>query len=207
MTMTNFVKTDHWSMIDEGFIATWNRSDGEYIKNRVKALKLGYYSDSESQQFLTHLDEITKRKWNDQKAGYELLEPIEASYKYDKITDYGLSLFCALIVGKPAKLISHMGIGDGVGETYDYQDVMYSERVRYAFGDEGYINNLGRTLRFHMTFDIMLASATFTEMGLFNNPLLGVGPMVSRSVFDPGVDHTSGYNYITGSYLITTLSA
>jgi hypothetical protein len=201
------VKPDFYKLVDEGYIATWDKTTGRHIRYKTLAARLGYVNEVEMFNFLTLLDSNVKRKWNDQKTGYELFEPMAASYKYDKITDYGLSLFCAAIVGKPIQHVSHMGIGDGAGPTYDYQDVMYSERVRYAFGDEGYINALGRTLRFHMTFDIMLANATFTEIGLFNNPNLGVGPMISRSEFDPGVEHVSGYNYITGSYLITTLSA
>lgn len=198
---------DYVKLIDEGYLASWDKNTGAFIKRKMQAARLGYYTVKDTFSLLSYMDEQAKRKWNDQKGGYSLLEPLAASYKFDKITDYGLSLFCAAIVGKSIQHVSHMGIGDGVGETYDYQDVMYSERVRYAFGDEGFINNLGRTLRFHMTFDIMLASATFTEIGLFNNPTLGVGPMISRSVFDPGIEHTSGYNYVTGSYLITTLSA
>jgi hypothetical protein len=199
---------DYWKLVDEGFLATWDKAEGEYIKNKIRALKLGYGDNEEAELFFSYLDEVTRRKWNDQHSGYGVLEPISAGWKYDKITDYGLSLFCAAIVGKSIQHVSHMGIGNGPGDTFDYQDVMYSELVRYSFVvDEGYINNLGRTIRFHMTFDIMLASATYTEIGLFNNPTLGVGPMISRSEFDPGVEHTSGYNYITGSYLITTLSA
>lgn len=200
-------KTDHWKLLDEAFIATWDEKDGKQIQDFTKACKLGYVSPESAASFFDHLNHTVKRKWNDQTITSNNLNPIEASYKYDKITDYGLSLFCALIVGKTAPLISHMGIGDGAGDTYDYQDTLYSEKVRLAFADQGYINSLGRTLRFHMTYDIMMASATFTEIGLFNNPNLGVGPLVARSVFDPGVVHTSGFNYITGSYLISTLSA
>lgn len=200
-------KTDHLTLIDEGFLASWDEKTGERIWKHIQAAKLGYISTEQIFNLLDYLDMETKRKWNDQHGGYYAAEPLDASYKYDKITDYGLSLFCALIVGKTAPLISHMGIGDGAGDTYDYQDTLYSEKVRLAFADQGYINSLGRTLRFHMTYDIMMASATFTEIGLFNNPNLGVGPLVARSVFDPGVAHTSGFNYITGSYLISTLSA
>lgn len=199
-------KTDHWKLIDEGFLASWDQFDGQVIKDFTLACHLGYISDETGAEFFDSINTTVKRKWNDQKGGYGL-EPLEASYKYDKITDYGLSLFCALIVGKTAPLISHMGIGDGTGDTYDYQDTLYAEKVRLAFSDQGYINSLGRTLRFHMTYDIMMASATFTEIGLFNNEHMGVGPLVARSVFDPGVEHTSGFNYITGSYLISTLSA
>jgi len=207
MYMGNNTKVDYWKLVDEGFLASWNKHDGEIITNRIRAAKLGYIDESKIFDFMTYLDADSKRKWNDQRSGYVIGEPIEASYKYDKITDYGLSLFCALIVGKTAPLISHMGIGDGAGDTYDYQDTLYAEKVRQAFSDQGYINSLGRTLRFHMTYDIMMASATFTEIGLFNNEHIGVGPLIARSVFDPGVEHTSGFNYITGSYLISTLSA
>ena len=135
-----------------------------------------------------------------------LLKIFQISVLY-RITDYGLTLFCGRIVGKSLPLISHMGIGDGVGETYEYQDTLFAEKVRYAFGADGYINALGRTLRFHMTYDIMMSQATFTEIGLFNNPDLGVGPLIARSVFNPGISHDPGVNYITGSYLISTLSA
>jgi len=171
------------------------------------SLKLGYIDEHSAAKFFDNINDTVRRTWNDQTLKPEQIAPIDCAYKYDKITDYGLSLFCGLIVGKSMPLISHMGIGDGVGITYDYQDTLFGEKVRYAFGDEGYINSLGRTLRFHMTYDIMLASATFTEIGLFNNPNLGVGPLIARSVFDPGVEHISGFNYITGSYLISTLSA
>jgi len=200
-------KTDHWKLIDEAFIATWNEEQGQIIKDFTRACHLGYVSDEQGALFFDNVNDSIRRTWNDQTLKPGHFEPMDASYKYDKITDYGLSLFCALIVGKTAPLISHMGIGDGAGDTYDYQDTLYSEKVRLAFADQGYINSLGRTLRFHMTYDIMMASATFTEIGLFNNANLGVGPLVARSVFDPGVVHTSGFNYITGSYLISTLSA
>lgn len=198
---------DDVRLVDEGFLASWDEDTGERIKNITHGARLGYYDDVYVAKFFDNLNDSIKRKYNDQTLKPEQVEPLEASYKYDKITDYGLSLFCALIVGKSAPLISHMGIGDGAGDSYDYQDTLYAEKVRLAFTDQGYINSLGRTLRFHMTYDIMMASATFTEIGLFNNPNLGVGPLIARSVFDPGVEHVSGFNYITGSYLITTLSA
>lgn len=212
-------KTDHWKLIDEGFLASWDMHTGEHILKMTQAAKLGYIDEITASKFFDNINDSIRRSYNDQtlhpcspiggalSSDKYYFEPIESSYKYDKITDYGLSLFCALIVGKTAPLISHMGIGDGSGDTYDYQDTLYAEKVRLAFSDQGYINSLGRTLRFHMTYDIMMASATFTEIGLFNNPNIGVGPLVARSVFDPGVVHTSGFNYITGSYLISTLSA
>lgn len=200
-------KYDAVKLVDEGFLASWDKVTAKIITDKTTAFRLGYLTEDQAITFFTSLDNEVKRKWNDQRFGYVIGEPIEASYKYDKITDYGLSLFCALIVGKTAPLISHMGIGDGAGDTYDYQDTLSAEKVRLAFSDQGYINSLGRTLRFHMTYDIMMASATFTEIGLFNNEHMGVGPLVARSVFDPGVEHTSGFNYITGSYLISTLSA
>jgi hypothetical protein len=168
---------------------------------------LGYLDEPTASHYLDNINDTVKRVYYDKTLKPEQIEPLEASYKYDKITDYGLSLICALIVGKSVPLISHMGIGDGTGDSFDYQDTLYAEKVRYAFADQGYINSLGRTLRFHMTFDIMLASADYSEIGLFNNPTLGTGPLVARSVFNPSVSHTSGFNYITGSYLISTLSA
>jgi hypothetical protein len=198
---------DHFKLVDEGFLASWGKNEGIFIKNYVDFCRQGVLDEVHADMFFSELNKSIKRKWNDQKSGYEAFEPLEASYKYDKITDYGLSLFCALIVGKSVPLISHMGIGDGTGDSFDYQDTLYAEKVRYAFADQGYINSLGRTLRFHMTFDIMLASADYSEIGLFNNPTLGTGPLVARSVFNPSVSHTSGFNYITGSYLISTLSA
>lgn len=198
---------DKATFIDEGFLASWDESTGNRIQNITTAARLGYIDEDVAARFFDNVNDSIRRTWNDQTLRPEQIAPIEASYKYDKITDYGLSLFCSLIVGKSVPLISHMGIGDGTGATYDYQDTLYAEKVRYAFSEEGYINSLGRTLRFHMTYDIMLASATFSEIGLFNNPNLGVGPLIARSTFDPGVDHVSGFNYITGSYLISTLSA
>lgn len=198
---------DEAKFIDEGFLASWDIRQGEKILGVTRACKLGYIDEHSAAKFFDNINDTVRRTWNDQTLKPEQIAPIDCAYKYDKITDYGLSLFCGLIVGKSMPLISHMGIGDGVGVTYEYQDTLFGEKVRYAFGDDGYINSLGRTLRFHMTYDIMLASATFTEIGLFNNPNLGVGPLVARSVFDPGVEHVSGFNYITGSYLISTLSA
>jgi hypothetical protein len=198
---------DKAKFLDEGFLASWDLHAGERISKITKAARLGYLDDITASKYFDDINDSIRRTWNDQTLQPQQIAPIEASYKYDKITDYGLSLFCSLIVGKSVPYISHMGIGDGSGATYDYQDTLYAEKVRYAFGDEGYINSLGRTLRFHMTYDIMLASATYTEIGLFNNPNIGVGPLVARSTFDPGVIHTSGFNYITGSYLISTLSA
>lgn len=201
-------KYDAVKLVDEGFLASWDERDAKIIKDFTLACHLGYVSDETGAKFFDNINNSIKRKWDDHKTPKSgMMEPYDASYKYDKITDYGLSLFCALIVGKTAPLISHMGIGDGAGDTYDYQDTLYAEKVRLAFSDQGYINSLGRTLRFHMTYDIMMASATFTEIGLFNNEHMGVGPLIARSVFDPGVEHTSGFNYITGSYLISTLSA
>lgn len=203
----NLTQSDYVKLVDEGFLASWDQRDGEIIKNFTEACRLGYASAETAALFFDNVNNIIMRKWNDQTPLSGQIEPLECSYRYDKITDYGLSLFCSLIAGKSVPLISHMGIGDGTGDTYDYQDTLYAEKVRLAFSESGYINSLGRTLRFHMTFDIMLPSATFTEIGLFNNPNLGVGPLIGRSTFNPGVIHTSGSNYITGSYLISTLSA
>lgn len=203
----NEVKIDYVKLVDEGFLASWDAETGQRIDNVITAARLGYIDEEKAAYFMDNINDTIRRTWNDQTLKPEQVEPIQAAYKFDKITDYGLSLFCSLIAGKSMPLISHMGIGDGTGDTYDYQDTLYAEKTRLAFSESGYINSLGRTLRFHMTYDIMLPSATFTEIGLFNNPNLGVGPMVGRSTFDPGVVHTSGSNYITGSYLISTLSA
>jgi len=203
----SILPSDKAQFIDEGFLASWDEQAGKRISKITQAARYGYIDDITASKYFDDINDSIRRTWNDQTLHSHQIAPIEAAYKYDKITDYGLSLFCSLIVGKSVPLVSHMGIGDGAGDTYDYQDTLYAEKVRYAFDEEGYINSLGRTLRFHMTYDIMLASATFTEIGLFNNPNIGVGPLVARSVFNPGVIHTSGFNYITGSYLISTLSA
>jgi len=200
-------KEDYYKLIDEGFLASWDDQAGERIKNLTTAARLGYLDEIQAKHFFDNIDDAIRRTWNDQTLRPEQIEPIEASYKFDKITDYGLTLFCNLIVGKTGNYVSHMGIGDGLGTTYEYQNVLFAEKERYAFGDAGYINSLGRSLRYHMTFDIMEASANFSEIGLFNTGVLNTGPLIARSVFDPAVVHTSGFNYITGSYLITTLSA
>lgn len=198
---------DSVKLVDEGFLASWDPFAGKQIRKTITAARLGYIDEQTAAKYLDSLNDTVKRSWNDQTLLPEQLEPLQASYKYDKITDYGLSLFCGLIAGKSLPLISHIGIGDGVGETYDYQDTLFAERVRLALADTGYSNSQGRTLRFFNTYDIMMASATFTELGLFNNPHIGVGPLIARSVFSPGVEHVSGFNYITASYLINTLSA
>jgi hypothetical protein len=200
-------KEDFYTLQDEGFIASWDKQTGERIQKVTQAARLGYLDEIQAKHFFDNIDDTIRRTWYDQTLKPEQIAPIEASYKFDKITDYGLTLFCNLIVGKTGNYISHMGIGDGLGTTYEYQDVLFAEKVRYAFGDAGYINSLGRSLRYHMTFDIMEASANYSEIGLFNTSVLNTGPMIARSVFDPAVVHTSGFNYITGSYLITTLSA
>lgn len=204
---TNACIYDSYKIIDESYLASWNKADGQKILLVNEAARTGHITVEEAFKFYRDMETAIKRKWNDQSSNYEFIQPLAASYKFDKITEYGLSLFCALAVGKSAKIISHMGIGDGVGPTFDYQDVLYAEKIRYAVGEKGYFNSLGRSIRFHVTFDIMEPSYTFSEAGLFNNGTLGAGPMIARASFDPAVEHTSGYNYITSNYLINTLSA
>lgn len=198
---------DTYKITDESFLATWNYEDGQKILKINEAARAGQLTPEEVFRFHEDMEKTIRARWNDKRSGFEFVEPMDVSYKFDKITDYGLSLFCALAVGKSATPVSHMGIGDGSGATFDYQDVLYAEKLRYALGEKGYFDALGRTIRFHVTYDIMEPSYTFTELGLFNNPTPGAGPLVARAVFDPGVSHTSGVNYITANYLISTLSA
>ena len=186
-------------------MAAWSKEDGQKIIQITKACREGAIDEVRAHKFFSLMEDSIKRKWNDQTTVSEY-EPLAASYKYDKLTEYGLSLFCALAVGKSVKIVSHMGIGDGSGPTFDYQDTLYAEKLRYAIGEQGYYNSLGRTIRFHVTYDIMSPSYTFTEAGLFNNPVLGAGPLVARAGFDPAIEHTSGYNYVTSNYIISTLS-
>lgn len=198
---------DFWKLQDEAFLATWCPKDGEKIRDMTTAARYGYLDEERASRYFDNLNNGVKRIWNDQTLQEGQIEPEEASYKQDMITDYGMTLFCNLIVGKFQPLISHMGIGDGTGATYGYMDVLFAEKVRLAFGQAGYINALGRTLRYQMTFDIMVPSYDFAEIGLFNTEVLGSGPLIARSVFNPVVPHVSGSNYITAAYIVTTLSS
>ncbi|MDR4490788.1 MAG: hypothetical protein R2685_07790 [Candidatus Nitrosocosmicus sp.] len=202
---------DFWSLYDEGYTATWDRKTGEAIKKRINAVKAGLITDSEAFVYLRNLDEVTQRKYYDKTIDYHKyngLIPLEGSYKKDKITTYGLSLFCGLIVQKNVIPPTNMAAGDGeVADTDDYMDILASEQVRYKFSDNGYMNSLNKLIRFQMTFDILEDSFTVKEIGLFNVDTANTGPMISRTTFDPGVDHVYGENYFTASYLIATLSA
>lgn len=197
---------DSYKLVDESFMASWDYDDGQRILKINQAAREGQIPAQEAFRFYSDMETAIKRKWNDQ-AIHDFMIPIEASYKFDKLTDYGLSLICALAVGKNASLVSHMGVGDGTGTTFDYQDTLYAEKLRYSIGEKGYYDSLGKTIRFHVTYDVMEPSYTFSEVGLFNNSTLGAGPLIARAVFDPAVSHTSGQNYITANYLISTLSA
>lgn len=202
---------DFFSLIDQGFVATWDKNTGQAIKRRINAAKNGMLSDHQVFQYLKKIDEVTIRKYEDKTIDYHKYDgliPLEGSYKYDKMTTYGLSLFCSLIVQKNVIPVTNMAAGDGtVTDTDDYMDILAAEQVRYKFSDNGYINSLNKLIRFQMTFDILEDSFDVTEIGLFNVDTSNTGPMISRTTFDDPVEHIYGENYFTASYIITTLSA
>lgn len=202
---------DFFSLVDQGFVASWDKRTGAVIKRRMAAARQGLLTDVQTFNYLRKLDEVTVRKFEDQTIDYykyDGLIPLEGAYKYDKLTTYGLSLFCSLIVQKNVIPVTNMAAGDGeIEETDDYMDILADEQVRYKFSDNGYINSLNKLIRFQMTFDILEDSFTVKEIGLFNNDNTNTGPMISRTTFDPGVEHVYGENYFTSSYIITTLSA
>ena len=202
---------DFFSLVDQGFVATWDKNTGQAIKKRIDAARAGVLSDHQAFRYLKTLDEVTLRKYEDQTIDYHKYDgliPLEGSYKYDKMTTYGLSLFCSLIVQKNVIPVTNMAAGDGDLETTDdYMDILAAEQIRYKFSDNGYINSLNKLIRYQMTFDILEDSFTVKEIGLFNVDTANTGPMIARTTFDPGVEHVYGENYFTCSYIITTLSA
>lgn len=202
---------DYFSLIDQGFVATWDKNTGAAIKRRIDAARAGVLSEHQAFNYLKTLDEVTLRKYEDQTIDYHKyngLIPLEGSYKYDKLTTYGLSLFCSLLVQKNVIPVTNMAVGDGdLATTDDYMDILAAEQIRYKFSDNGYINSLNKLIRYQMTFDILEDSLTVKEMGLFNVDTANTGPMIARTTFDPGVEHVYGENYFTASYIITTLSA
>lgn len=202
-------KLDYYKLIDETFTATWSKKDGEMIKRIYKAAREGMMDDQSAASHLSTIEFAIRRKWNDHHTNNIQLpyEPLEVSYKYDGVTDYGLSLFCGLIIGKSLPHISHMAAGDGVGDTVDYQDTLISERARYAFNENGYMGSINKDMRFAMTFDILLPTFTVREIGLFNVETDNTGPLIARTNFDPGVVHTQGSNYVTVNYLLSLLSS
>ncbi|MDN5844791.1 MAG: hypothetical protein L0H53_00780 [Candidatus Nitrosocosmicus sp.] len=202
---------DFFSLIDQGLVASWDAKTGINIKRMMDASRMGLLPDQEVFGFLTMLDDVTARKYNDQTIDshkYDGYIPLQGAYKYDKVTTYGLSLFCALIIQKSSAIpATHMAAGDGVGATQDYDDILVSEQIRYKFADNGYINNLNKVIRFHMIFDILEPTFTVKEIGMFNVATANTGPMISRTTFDPGIVHEYGENFFTSSYLIITLSS
>lgn len=202
---------DFVSLVDQGFVATWDKNTGAAIKKRINAARAGVLSEHQAFKYLKVLDEVTIRKYEDKTIDYHKYDgliPLEGSYKYDKMTTYGLSLFCSLIVQKNVTPVTNMAAGDGaITETDDYMDILAAEQIRYKFSDNGYINSLNKLIRFQMTFDILEDSFDVKEIGLFNVDTANTGPMIARTTFDPGVSHVYGENYFTSSYIITTLSA
>lgn len=202
---------DFFSLVDQGFIATWDKNTGQAIKKRIDAARSGVLTEHQAFKYLKTLDEVTIRKFEDQTIDYHKydgLVPLEGAYKFDKMTTYGLSLFCSLIVQKNVTPVTNMAAGDGtITDTDDYMDILAAEQVRYKFSDNGYINSLNKLIRYQMTFDILEDSFDVLEIGLFNVDTANTGPMIARTTFDPGVEHVYGENYFTSSYIITTLSA
>lgn len=198
---------EFYKLIDEGFCASWDEKTGKRIKWITYCYHQGLLTSKQMFDYFDMLEKIQLRKWNDKKGDYKEYEPLEVSYKYDGVTDYGLSLIMARFVGKEWTPVTHMGAGDGVGDTVDYQDTLVTERLRYQFNKDGFMDAIGKTARFHMTFDINAPSFTFKEIGLFNNENPNVGPLIARTTFDPGTVHTAGSNYVTASYLISCLSS
>lgn len=204
-------KIDFFSLVDQGFIASWDKNTGQAIKRRMDAARAGILSEHEAFTYLKKIDEVTIRKFEDQTIDhykYDGLIPLDGAYKYDKMTTYGLSLFCSLITQKNVIPVTNMAAGDGSEtETDDYMDILAAEQVRYKFSSDGYINSINKLIRYQMTFDILEESFTVKEIGLFNVDTANTGPMIARTTFDPGVEHVYGENYFTSSYIITTLSA
>lgn len=201
---------DYFSLVDKGITATWDLKTGQDIQRKMKAAREGLLSEIEAMEFLNLLDDVSQRKFNDQTINsikYDGFIPLNSSYKYDKITSYGLSLMCALIVQKNVAPITNMAAGEGSGDTEDYQDLLINERCRNLFAESGYINSLNKTMRFNMTFDILEPTFNVREIGLFNVDDDNLGPMISRTIFVPAVEHIYQENYFTASYLITTLSS
>lgn len=202
---------DFWQFYDEGYTATWDKKTGDAIKKRIHAVRNGLLTDSEAFVYLRTLDDVTQRKYFDKTIDYHKysgLVPLQGSYKKDKITTYGLSLFCGLIVQKNVIPPTNMAVGDGeLTDTDDYMDILAAEQIRYKFAESGYMNSLNKLIRFQMTFDILEDSLTVREIGLFNNDNANTGPLIARTTFENPVSHVYGENYFTASYIISTLSA
>lgn len=202
---------DFYSLVDMGFSATWDKQTGQAIKKRMQAMREGKLSESQAFTFLCLLDDVTRRKYEDKTIDYHKYQgliPLQGSYKYDKLTSYGLSVFCGLAVQKASAIPpTHMAAGDGTGDTEDYSDILVHERSRYSFSEGGYFNSLNKTIRYNMTFDILEPTYDVTEIGLFNNGSNNVGPMISRTTFDNPIEHVYAENYFTVSYLIIAISA
>lgn len=207
-----FFKTDtksnptYWKLEDKAIMASWDYHQGQLIGKAMQMCRNRDFDDVQAHNYFRDLDEACIRKWNDQKGGYTIYEPEAVTFKEDRLTDYGLSLFFGLILKKDLPGISHMGAGDGGGDTQSYQPLLYSERVRYAFVDNGYFDATGPTMQFRMRFDIDEESFTYKEIGLFDNGSANVGPLISRTTFDTPLDHVKGVQYNTASYLIIGLT-
>ncbi len=199
---------DFYTLQDKAYVASWSQRDGEYIAEHTKLFKRGNIGEEVAMKFYSRLDYLAEQVYNDHPVRDGDLAPIEASVRYDKLTSYGLSLFCKMIVGKSTNGITYMGAGDGTtATTDDFQDVLESEQTRASFADYGYVNALNRLIRYQMTFPITTPTFELSEAGLFDNGNANVGPMIARTVFDPAISHTYGNDYVTVSYILTTVSS
>lgn len=203
----DYLEGDFFTLKDEGIIATWDKQTGQIIKKKEDAIRHGIYDEIQAYTFYNELDDIAKRRFYDKTIPYGSMQPLEASHKVDKVTDYGITLFFALIAGKSVANVSHMGAGDSTAATTNFMNILGNEKLRYAFSTNGYQNSVGTVLRFQMTFDILEATFTCNEIGLFNIGTANTGPMIARTLFSPGKVHTYGNDYLTASYLISGLSA
>lgn len=191
---------DHWILQDNTYVATFPKSQGEYIKTALRAARR-----DKTSSWLNPIHDRIQRKWNGQYIKPDMFEPLQVQYKKDKVTMEGMEIFNRNIMLQAQTRLNYMAVGSGTGVTYANQQALQSEVARASMDDSGFMNAEGLFLLWENIFDTLVPSFACNEVGVFDSA--SGGTMAARALLGQPVNHDYGNDWLYVQFFISTMSS
>lgn len=181
---------------DTGFLHLWSKEDFPKIRREYDLIRAGVLP-------VNTITTKIRRIWNDQKYGtkfynkFHRFEPEQYAIddKYLVVKE-GQIHFSKMHTGKIEGPADYLALGTN-NTTPTFADFnLGSEQIRAnLLRDGGYRDLFGEDEYYGMIWPVTIATATFTEAGLFVGPNASTGDvMITHNKFSPSLVHTLNEN-------------
>ena len=160
-------------------------------------------------ELINYYEQFLARSYQDKTVSYELLpEPLETSFRNDRVVFSGLERIADLVTGKTSRTYNYYAIGTGITPVRPSDTSLDFESHRVPIFSTGFAESKGSSMVFAANFPSTLPSMNVTESGIFDKMSQSGDTMLLRTLYYGSnvIPHIFNKTFVAVSHFIYQLS-